>query len=552
LSLKVGAEDFVRATEASIQSLLPIHAYSQKQLSSVSVRLDELSRFVTAPIRQLLELKDRDVLALSNRLRENYASLQRFRSLGDAISRNELDERSQADQASHLRSTLSGLSAEDQQQLDSRPIVDRAREVSHRWQRATDEAERDVQELIGRIDSAASLTSAPPTEAAGELRRDLDAAYDDVTRSLQTLKQSLQQALAAFTAMRAGQGAASARRALEERLEALDTAYTAVKQRSTAHAEQLAQLAAIEKRRADIASELERLRSERISLGDPKDAHVQLRAELNALTVERSDLLAKQCEVVTELSGGLLRATLSRGRGLGGVQERFRGLASGSGTRASKIEAFFAALAKETDPLATWELCLAELEALLLVPDGEDFTSELTPTLSRLGLNVADQQRVRTRMTVDSWLDLALTPVVDEPVFEYRTKEDTYIAFESASAGQQATALLRVLLSQSGMPLIIDQPEEDLDSQVVQEVVEWLWTAKSKRQVIFASHNANLVVNGDAELVVICDYRRSGDQSGGKVKLQGAIDIPEIRSEITKVMEGGEKAFRLRKEKYGF
>ena len=98
------------------------------------------------------------------------------------------------------------------------------------------------------------------------------------------------------------------------------------------------------------------------------------------------------------------------------------------------------------------------------------------------------------------------------------------------------------------MPLIIDQPEEDLDSQVVLEVVSWIWAAKNHRQLIFASHNANLVVNGDAEPVAVCDYRRAGDQSGGKISQQGASDIPAVRHEITTVMEGGEKAFRLREE----
>ena len=62
----------------------------------------------------------------------------------------------------------------------------------------------------------------------------------------------------------------------------------------------------------------------------------------------------------------------------------------------------------------------------------------------------------------------------------------------------------------------------------------------------------NLVVNGDAELVICCDYRTSGTESGGKVKLTGAIDIPAICTEITDVMEGGEEAFKLRQKKYGF
>jgi len=61
-----------------------------------------------------------------------------------------------------------------------------------------------------------------------------------------------------------------------------------------------------------------------------------------------------------------------------------------------------------------------------------------------------------------------------------------------------------------------------------------------------------LLWNGDAELVVCCDYRVAGDQSGGKVKLEGAIDIPEVNTEITAVMEGGREAFALRRAKYGF
>ena len=60
------------------------------------------------------------------------------------------------------------------------------------------------------------------------------------------------------------------------------------------------------------------------------------------------------------------------------------------------------------------------------------------------------------------------------------------------------------------------------------------------------------MVNGDAELVVCCDYVKAGDQTGGQIKAAGAIDNEEIREEITLVTEGGERAFKLRMEKYGF
>jgi chromosome segregation protein len=158
-------------------------------------------------------------------------------------------------------------------------------------------------------------------------------------------------------------------------------------------------------------------------------------------------------------------------------------------------------------------------------PDAE-LRSEQTPALHRLGLNTQDLKRMQSKLTPDGWLDLSLTRLTDLPKFEYRSKEATYIPFGSASVGQQATALLTTLLSQDGMPLIVDQPEEDLDSDAVQQIVTKMWNAKGRRQLIFASHNANLVVNRDADLVLVCGYMHAGDQSAGRIKLSGAIDQP--------------------------
>src|SRR5260370_987685 len=155
-------------------------------------------------------------------------------------------------------------------------------------------------------------------------------------------------------------------------------------------------------------------------------------------------------------------------------------------------------------------------------------------------------------MAPEERIELSLTELEDIPVFEYRQAIGQYIQFADASAGQQATALLRVLLNQTGPPLIIDQPEEDLDNQVTLEIVQLIWKAKTGRQIIFSSHIPNTVVIGDADLVICCDYRIAGDHSGGRVKCCGAIDVDEIKKEITVVMEGGRDAFRLRKDKYGF
>ncbi len=82
--------------------------------------------------------------------------------------------------------------------------------------------------------------------------------------------------------------------------------------------------------------------------------------------------------------------------------------------------------------------------------------------------------------------------------------------------------------------------------KIINEIVATLWQAKTPRQVIFATQNANLVVNGDAELIVRCDYRTTAQESGGQVKIAGAIDLPDINKDMADVMEGGVAAFKLR------
>jgi chromosome segregation protein len=222
--------------------------------------------------------------------------------------------------------------------------------------------------------------------------------------------------------------------------------------------------------------------------------------------------------------------------------------------RRDKLEALGDAITSAEHPEQRWQQIIDDLEKLAefdLERHGADRRPD-TPALAAAGLTGADLNRMGARLPTDGWLALSLIQIERKPVFEYRSREGDYIDFGNASAGQQATALLKSLLNQAGPPLIIDQPEEDLDNPVMPEIVEQLWKAKVNRQIIFASHNANLVVNGDAELVVWCDYRKAGDQSLGRIAREGAIDIPSVRDAIKRIMEGGEAAFNLRKEKYGF
>jgi ABC-type bacteriocin/lantibiotic exporter with double-glycine peptidase domain len=102
-------------------------------------------------------------------------------------------------------------------------------------------------------------------------------------------------------------------------------------------------------------------------------------------------------------------------------------------------------------------------------------------------------------------------------------------------------------LSYGEIPLILDQPEDDLDNHLIYDlIVERLKQTKENRQVIVVTHNANIPVNGDSEWIICMD----SEAKGMKVLANGTIEDSIIKKEICDVMEGGEDAFKLRARRY--
>lgn len=123
------------------------------------------------------------------------------------------------------------------------------------------------------------------------------------------------------------------------------------------------------------------------------------------------------------------------------------------------------------------------------------------------------------------------------------------------STGQKATALLLLLLLDSDAPLIIDQPEDDLDNRFITEgIVPEIRRQKRRRQFVFATHNANVPVLGDAELII--GLSAEGDAGEGYVTTKpehmGSIDKPSVAALVEEILEGGQEAFTTRRLKYGF
>lgn len=124
-----------------------------------------------------------------------------------------------------------------------------------------------------------------------------------------------------------------------------------------------------------------------------------------------------------------------------------------------------------------------------------------------------------------------------------------FIPLSNASAGQKTTAILTFLLAYGKSPLLLDQPEDDLDNKLVFDlIVTRLKKTKSNRQIIVVTHNANIPVNGDAEYIVSMD----SESDIISTKYEGTMDDQNIRKEICDVMEGTKDAFEMRAKKYHF
>ena len=126
---------------------------------------------------------------------------------------------------------------------------------------------------------------------------------------------------------------------------------------------------------------------------------------------------------------------------------------------------------------------------------------------------------------------------------------------QALSTGQKATAVLLLLLLESESSLIVDQPEDDLDNRFITEgVVPIMRHEKRRRQFVFSTHNANIPVLGDAELILGLDA--TGEAMEGHAKIasehMGSIDSQPVRELVEEILEGGKAAFEMRRSKYGF
>ena len=171
-------------------------------------------------------------------------------------------------------------------------------------------------------------------------------------------------------------------------------------------------------------------------------------------------------------------------------------------------------------------------------------------SLASVGMSPTVQQTFRESITKSRQRELAAMRARDVYLLEMRLDDGSYRQLDELSGGQRVSILLSLLLETAdNRPLVIDQPEDELDNHFLWTVIlPALKRLKGKRQILVATHNPNVVVNGDADMVI--QLQATAQQ--GLIAQAGAIEETAVRDAIVQTVDGGDEAFRLRYRKYGF
>lgn len=307
----------------------------------------------------------------------------------------------------------------------------------------------------------------------------------------------------------------------------------------------------LQKSRVD-GEEFIRLRRQIEELRPLKEREKALQRELAELAQQRRSLVAEWDDLKAEEHRKLQSAAKRVSRGL---KNRVRVTVTMGGNR----EPLMALLKDHVGArLAETQRSLADREVLSLSEFATACRKGKDELISLYRMPPAQAQRLAESgsalpMLIEE-VDLGSTTAIELNTAA-EGDEPQWQTLDQLSTGQKATAVLLLLLLESDAPLIVDQPEDDLDNRFITDgVVPKMREEKRRRQFLFSTHNANIPVLGDAELIVGLSTSGDSDEVHGRAqpKYMGSIDSPPVRMLVEELLEGGKVAFETRRLKYGF
>ena len=554
VQLKIGEDNFQSVRPYQISNLLPIQAYSQKQLSSISIRPDELKRFIEQPISNEIEEIDKKINNASKKTRDDYHKLSNSKKIESDINNNSLETKSFKLQIEKLKGGLKGISDDDKKIIDRAKFFvnekNRLDEINIEYSTIIDGI-TELKELVEKLNGI-QLEEGVELENVEKFKLINNERNDYLKKLLSNLKDLEQNHSGSYVNIEK----------LTKEWDILkfefEKEYLKAKEKTTSSQATLNGIKELEEKLEKLELIIRQKKVELSSFTITEEDFLETFNDFIKLQQLKISKLKSSTELFTKLSDGLIKVDFSKIINTNKLSASLINLFSASSLNIPKAKSIQLTelVSSSGEPLKKWLEIILEFRLLSEFNINPEAQNEYphTPIIDSIGFSLANKKKIVENLSSNSFLNLATTTLGFLPKFKYQTNNQMgdEIPFEDASAGQQATALLNVLLNQDGFPLIIDQPEDDIDNRAIEKIIKNLWNSKKHRQIIISSHNANLVVNGDSELVICCDYNETSNQTKGQIKFEGSIDKKEIREEITSIMEGGERAFKLRKEKYGF
>jgi energy-coupling factor transporter ATP-binding protein EcfA2 len=509
-------------------TFLPLDAYSSLEIEAIADEvlgqkrrnlLDELCSERMRTIHQSLAESARGLDANADRVRAAQRTIQdlteQTEELGDI--RVQLDALPQSDR----EPTADFVRLSRQQQLNQREItkLDTADRDLRTFAQTLDQLRREAQtalkarlaeqqsanaDILRRYDDLLAASLGIVEEHVSEISGQIRHAQSTVAQARQSIAQAQATHASELAKLTAINQAASEQARVRATLE-----------------QQVAKLQALEEQRSELNAELKTLLERRKSL---KTSHILMRDQISTMREEVASDLQRE-------AGERVRIRILRNADHLSYQQMLV-----DGLRGARV--------RNHDEIITtlMQLRPEQLAQLIQANDFDSF-EELTSFGSERSRKILDA----FRETVDP-LALEVIAIEDRIGIELNVSSSGKPNFKDASdlsRGQKCTALLPILLARRDSPLIIDQPEDNLDNHFIFEtVVNAVQRLKRRRQMIFITHNANIPVLAEADLVLVMN----SDGRIGVVEKSGTVD--DCREQIIDLLEGGREAFDLRSKRY--
>ena len=507
----------------NVPDFFPIKAYSQS----------EILEFARQPAARLsltddlidISVEESEINDTKTELRANAAGvLDSQRKLSEALER------------------LDSLSTIQEQIQRTSDILDHPRVKAHTLWGAEQRMLKGLMDTMTAFQATAqqsfpiwptgSVPTVPATTPNSDLLTAAAKVQDDVVQLISSTQSSFQQDVASQKQILAcihstwSERFQIEQKEYEDLLKSIDTdgrGLAAISRRLKSLQDQEADLLGLEK---EIQSELQ-----------PKIALLNEKREnlLNRLQELRSAITKKRRTKAAQLTRALTRRIVvdvnEAGHGEG-FRRMLREIRVGSRVRDTDIET----MSRDLHP----------------VPFVKSILSEDFDELERVaGISAAVFRRLHDsiveRKLIPELYELQLVDVDDIIRIKFAVAEGEYRELERLAHGQKCTVILAVAMAEGDSPLIVDQPEDALHAPYIEDnIVTSLREHRGQRQYVFATRNANVLVSGDAEQVIVMD----AESSSGRVKRTGSIDQFRTRDLILLHLEGGRTAFDRKRQKY--